>query len=290
LEEHAPIRTLLVPLRNDGGGSLSVNVRSVSDARVHAAVTDDAVSVTMDTGSTGPVDGLVELSSNGGTAVLRVTGQVTAGPKLSVAPGGIDFGSGDERGPNEGSASRQERAGSFWTSMPGIFTGLAALVTAIAAVFGVMRATESGDGGGQSSTPATVSAGVLGEVTDSSDERASWAAAADAICTDTNDQVAALGQPQNTQELGAFLDAAIPIVDDALVRFRELTPPKNDAASVERAIGLEERARDSFAAAASSLSSGDTTTANQLFGAGLDSDTRASEVFRSLGAQQCDSP
>jgi hypothetical protein len=174
--------------------------------------------------------------------------------------------------------------GSFWTSVPGILTGLATLVTAAAGVFGVIKATS--DDGGDSN-----GGGASTEISEGDDgvTREEWAEQADAICVESNEQVNALGMPPQTpEEVVTFIEAAVPIVSDALEQFRSLTPPTGDEASVERMIGLSEQSLNSYKNAASSLRAGDLNTGYQLVEEASAADERSSEIARQLGAGECD--
>jgi hypothetical protein len=56
---------------------------------------------------------------------------------------------------------------------------------------------------------------------------------ADAICTKYNEQVRALQNPSNIEELADAADKTLPILDDAIGDLQELEPPESDAATAE---------------------------------------------------------
>jgi L-fucose isomerase-like protein len=70
----------------------------------------------------------------------------------------------DRRGTNRGSVDMTEDQKSFWTSMPGIFTGLAALVSAITGLYIAVKSDgavgKAGQGEGAASAPTVVAAAV----------------------------------------------------------------------------------------------------------------------------------
>jgi hypothetical protein len=182
-------------------------------------------------------------------------------------------------------APKEDRSGggSFWTTLPGILTGLATLITAAAGVFAVIKTTGD-DGGGDS-------AGANTEISESDDgvTREEWAEEANAICVETNEQLNALGiVPESPEELAPFIEQADPIVSDAVERLRSLPAPTGDEVTVERMIGLIEQELASFRSAASSFYAGDVATGYQLMEQANASDQRFSESARQLGADECD--
>jgi hypothetical protein len=190
---------------------------------------------------------------------------------------------------DQGPKADRSGGGSFWTSVPGILTGLATLVTAGAGVFAAINAT-SGDGGGGGGASATTSVSEIDEENGAEVTRAAWAEDANAICVETNEQVNALGLAQATtpEEVVTIIATVDPILSDAVERFRSLEPPTGDEVSVERMIGLNEQSLTSFRSAASSFSAGDVATGYSLIEQAIAADQRWSEIARQLGADECD--
>ena len=63
--------------------------------------------------------------------------------------------------------------------------------------------------------------------------REEYASQADAICTKYNEQVRALQNPSNIEELADAADKTLPILDDAIGELEDLEPPENEAATAE---------------------------------------------------------
>lgn len=182
-----------------------------------------------------------------------------------------------EQGSNGDSSKK-----AFFTTLPGILGGVAAVITAI--VGAVALFVRDDDKPPDSVTIAPTSVTTV----DSVERREAWARSANAICEETTDRLNALSEPQDLEEASANLDFAVNIANQALARFRSLQPPPGQETAVERMIGLLERSLASYRNAFRSLNSGDSETANELIREAEVADQRASEIARQLGAHQCD--
>jgi hypothetical protein len=138
---------------------------------------------------------------------------------------------------------------SFWTGLPGILTGSAALITAVGGLVAVLiQVGAIGGGGSENSTgQGTTSAGP------------SWAAQANKICERANDAIDDLPEPtsSNADTLGVeamlkYGKAASKISRRMLRDLTELSPPADQAADVTEFVKLgakmNEAADEMFAA------------------------------------------
>jgi hypothetical protein len=102
----------------------------------------------------------------------------------------------------------------FWTTRPGILSGVAAVVTAFVALAGVFIARDDGNGG---DTPSAVTRTSL----------ADWRRGANSLCADSNRELrTTFGRPpRGPDELVAYYDGAILVVTRTLNDLRGLDTP-----------------------------------------------------------------
>jgi hypothetical protein len=107
----------------------------------------------------------------------------------------------------------------FWTTLPGILLGVAAVVTAFVALAVIAR--DDGDGG---DTPSAVTGTSL----------ADWRREANSLCAESNRELRdTFGQPpQNPDELVAYYDGALPVITRTLEDLRGLDTPADRAQDV----------------------------------------------------------
>jgi hypothetical protein len=130
-----------------------------------------------------------------------------------------------------------------------------------------------------------------------------WVREANGICAEVNERLHALLGPEYDafppsvprerppkEQLVAFVEQALPLANEALARFRSLSPPEGEESTVVRMIDLLEQSVTSFQNASSAIQNGDSATTENLLADGLDRDQRASEIARGLGAHRCDTP
>lgn len=139
-----------------------------------------------------------------------------------------------------------ERTGfwAFWTTLPGILTGLATLITAIVALVAAFGGSSDSDRDGTQTTPG--SASESGSSPASSRQRpdrgerlqAAWAAKANKICRPALDQMRSLGPATSVADTElARLTGMIGIVRDTTDSLRMLRAPP-DHQSVDRLLRL----------------------------------------------------
>jgi hypothetical protein len=111
----------------------------------------------------------------------------------------------------------------FWTTRPGILSGVAAVVTAFVALAGVFIARDDGNGG---DTPSAVTGTSL----------ADWRREANSLCADSNRALReTFGRPpRGPDELVAYYDGAILVVTRTLIDLRELDMPANRAHDITK--------------------------------------------------------
>ena len=163
---------------------------------------------------------------------------------------------------------KPEERRSFWTTLPGLLTGLAALITAIAGVIAIFV------------VPGSSSDGPT---------HADWARSANRLCNETAEQVRHL--PPITDETLEAIETTAPAaaadVRRLAERLRELSAPEDDEPSIDRFTSvLEEEANQLDAMVAAyhqANSSGMVQAAEQV--EALAAEGR--EVAGSLGVSAC---
>ena len=157
----------------------------------------------------------------------------------------------------------------FWTSLPGILTGVAGLVAAVAGLLALF--VVPGDSGGDGPT------------------RAEWADSVDPICSQAMDTIR--GLPLTTTTDPAALLTALPQLAQTArsmaERVRAIDAPEEDQQTIDRMTGTWDQQADAADAAVSAYQSGDPAG---FQAAGQEITTAADEgdaLAQSLGVTAC---
>jgi hypothetical protein len=83
----------VVAIANKGSGTLRARAQS-SNPALHLGISDKALTIEPDLTRAGSLAGSIEVTSDGGSATVHVSGEVEPGPVLGIKPGrNLDFGS-----------------------------------------------------------------------------------------------------------------------------------------------------------------------------------------------------
>jgi hypothetical protein len=136
--------------------------------------------------------------------------------------------------------NESKRTSSFWTTLPGILTGFAGMITAVATLVavGIQLGGASGGTGGTGPTPPVRTTTVEQART------VSWASDANRLCGDTLREVRALGTPETPDELVDYLPRAIDANWRLHAQLRDVGVDSGDEDAVESLLGKLALAND----------------------------------------------
>jgi hypothetical protein len=186
----------------------------------------------------------------------------------------------------------------FWTTLPGVLSGVAAVLTASGALAGIVLAR--GDGGGDS---PSVAAGVATSpptpppadpppappATPPAASLADWRREANSLCANANRELrATFGRPpQGPEELVQYYQGALPVIARLAIDLRGLDTPADRAEEIAELLdGLE--AQNANAQEALAAWQAGNAAAFQRAAAEVGrASSSAAGVAASLGAREC---
>jgi hypothetical protein len=112
---------------------------------------------------------------------------------------------------------------------------------------------------------------------------------ADAICKEANDRIAALPEPQSTDQLAELGQQVIDIGQAELDRLRALRPPAADEATINGAYDLIEQQLGVAADLVDAARNGDLGQVQQLLDQGEQLNDQADQIARDYGFEECGS-
>jgi len=163
-----------------------------------------------------------------------------------------------------------EEKKSFWTTLPGVLSGVAALLAAGATIFGLLHT----GGGKPANPPVTV---------------ASFAAKANAICAAGADQVRALGVPSDPLSQLRALPDVIRIVTSINQQVQALSRPSDAVANakIDRVLSLASQVVIAQQDALAAFNSGDRARAQALDARARTLSSELKQLDSELGANVC---
>jgi hypothetical protein len=157
---------------------------------------------------------------------------------------------------------------SFWTTLPGILTGIAGILSGVGAVLAVVLNAGGGDKGPQVTL-------------------ANWAKQANEICATANDDMRALGVGSDPAAQFRLIPQATRIVTRANQKIEALDRPADAEAQIRRLVGLASQSNVAAGNAYQAYLRGDTASGQAYQAASA----RASDTLRrldgDLGANVC---
>ena len=137
------------------------------------------------------------------------------------------------------------------------------------AVAAVAAACGGGDGGGDRLT------------------KEQYIAEADAICADINEQLDALGEPGNLEEVAELAESAVGIQEEALEKLRALQPPEADEATLNEAYELLDQQVVLGNEIADAARDGDAASITAIIGQLEGIDNQADQIAIDYGLTEC---
>jgi hypothetical protein len=112
---------------------------------------------------------------------------------------------------------------------------------------------------------------------------------ADAICADANQQINALGEPQDLEQLAAMSEQAVTIAQQQLAKLRALVPPEEIEEQVNRAYDLVEQQNGIAEEIAAAAKAGDAGKIQQLVDEAAPLEQEGDDIAANIGLQECGS-
>jgi hypothetical protein len=117
--------------------------------------------------------------------------------------------------------------------------------------------------------------------------RAEYAKQADAICAKYNRRIEALARPSGVGGISAFTAKAIPIAQRGNDDLRELRPPKDERATAQEWIDLNDRVVEAIRRLGKAARRGDRAAIRKALREGNTLNGRARRLARRLGLRVC---
>jgi hypothetical protein len=135
-------------------------------------------------------------------------------------------------------------------------------------------------------TLALILAGCGGGGGDDRLSKEEFIAAADAICTEANDRIDALGEP-TLENVSEYVTEAEAISREQLASLRALRPPAEDEATLNGAYDLIEQQIDLAVEGVEALTSGDQAAFEEIDAQITSIEAEADQIARDYGLQEC---
>jgi Rad3-related DNA helicase len=114
-----------------------------------------------------------------------------------------------------------------------------------------------------------------------------WASKADAICGKYNQQVKALDNPSNLQELASVAERTIPILGNAIDDIRKLRPPESEQETVDQWLDEVEKLQDDLEEIRDKAKDDDMAGVQAVVPQAQQHNTRSNELATKLGMTVC---
>jgi hypothetical protein len=119
--------------------------------------------------------------------------------------------------------------------------------------------------------------------------KAAFITRADAICTDANDRIDAIPEPQTTEELAELGRQVLAIGREQLARLRALRPPAADEETINGAYDVIEEQLGVAEELVAAAEEGDLQGLQELLEQGERLDARGDRIARDYGLKECGS-
>ena len=172
--------------------------------------------------------------------------------------------------------------GSFFTTLPGILTGIAAVLTAAGTLAGVLL-TAGGGNANEGSPPPRDGTTIVDEGV-TLDE---WASQANAVCKRTEAAIQGIGNVQTPEQLielrGKIDQVGRRVIDEV----EAIEAPPDESDRIDRMTGLWDDVFRDLQDAVDAVLAGDTFTAQSAFEHAVRTGNAADAIARELGARDC---
>jgi hypothetical protein len=110
---------------------------------------------------------------------------------------------------------------------------------------------------------------------------------ADAVCKEFEQKLDDLGTPSSADELGSFVDKAIPIIEDGNDALADLEPPEELAADWNRALELQNENLGVARDLQDAIHDNDLAKAQELVTKLDETDAESTALARKIGLEEC---
>ena len=114
-----------------------------------------------------------------------------------------------------------------------------------------------------------------------------YAAKADAICGKYNNQVNALGNPSNLQDLATVADKTLPILGSAIDKLDALKPPASEKAIADQWLTQVRNLKDDLQEIRDKAKAGDTQGIQSVLPKAQDHNSKSNSLAAELGMSVC---
>jgi hypothetical protein len=169
----------------------------------------------------------------------------------------------------------RQQIGSFFSGLTGLLTGAAALIGAVVAILTATGVI--GGGGGSSHAESTTQ------------NNATWAAQANAICAKANDTIGALPNPRTIapSDIASYLKTSVVLEQRMLRDLNALPVPEDKDTQVATLLKVGARMSDATSELANDVTLGDLAGAQQRAQLLSRLNTRFNNAAIALGARTC---
>jgi hypothetical protein len=110
---------------------------------------------------------------------------------------------------------------------------------------------------------------------------------ADAICKQYEDKLSELGSPSSLDDLGNFIDEAVPIIEEGNDKLSELEPPDDLSGDWGRAMELQEQNLQVARDLQKAIHDNDTASVQDLVSQLDATDAESTRLARNIGLEDC---
>jgi hypothetical protein len=110
---------------------------------------------------------------------------------------------------------------------------------------------------------------------------------ADAICKQYEDELSELGSPSSLDDLGNFVDKAIPIIEEGNDKLSELEPPDDLSGDWDRALQLQGQSLQVARDLQKAIHDNDTARVQDLVSQLAAADAESTRLARNIGLENC---
>lgn len=110
---------------------------------------------------------------------------------------------------------------------------------------------------------------------------------ANAICDKYDEKISALGSPSSPEDIPAFVEKGIPLIEQGLAELRSLNPPEEFEADYDRMLDETEKAIPAARKLADAAEKQDAAAVEEALQEGQRADAASDEVAKKLGLDRC---
>jgi flagellar hook-length control protein FliK len=110
---------------------------------------------------------------------------------------------------------------------------------------------------------------------------------ANAICEEYDQKIAALGSPTSPEDIPAFVEKGIPLIEQGLAELRDLNPPEELQEDYDRMLDETEKAIPAARKLSEAAAEEDAAAVQEAIAEGQQADTESDRIATELGLNGC---